>query len=566
MGGFNIPLAVQPPPQNPGPIDMAQGGLSVQRLINAVQLQKQQQAQNQIAQQQSQIELQQQQQTQKDQAIFNKAFHDANGDWNTAIQRATQDGASGGFITQAQIHRADQVAKLATADKDVLANEQARHDTLAKDANALLQIQDPNERAAEYAKLRNGHLTSGAYKPTDLPEQVPSEDELKSTVAQSKAVQDMMKDASDLREKNAKLPGEQAESAAKGYSTAAQTMAGANEQLGWTARRNLAVKNNPDLAPLIPEQYSPQAAEQVRQLGVAPKDLATVAPDKLELQDYLKKNPNKGPADFLAWKTGQESMARANADLTVLNALNKQSQNNGRTTAPGLTPDATDSAATTFHNTGQLPPIGRGAAGQAQRTAIMNREREMFPNTVLSANSAEFKSNGASLNAAQKNFDQVNAFENTAGKNLDIFLNQAQKAIDTGLPITNLPARMVAGKLGSENQAAFDTARTTALTEIAKVLSSANAGSGVVSDSARHEVEGLIKGDATLGQIMAAAKILKQDMQNRHDSYAEQISTIKNRMQQAGTPGGAGPVTATTETNKSSHPFFDQFGGQQRAQ
>ena len=117
--------------------------------------------------------------------------------------------------------------------------------------------------------------------------------------------------------------------------------------------------------------------------------------------------------------------------------------------------------------------------------------------------------------------------------------------------VANLPARYVAGKLGSADQAAFETARTTALTEIAKVLSSAQAGSGVLSDSARHEVEGLIKPDATLAQITAAANILKTDMANRHDSYATQIKDIQQRIG-GKKAGGEGELKPTHKYNPAT--------------
>lgn len=135
-----------------------------------------------------------------------------------------------------------------------------------------------------------------------------------------------------------------------------------------------------------------------------------------------------------------------------------------------------------------------------------------------------------SLKKLQSNFDSVSAFENTAGKNLDTFLQTAKGVVDSGSPLINSPLRRVSGQMaGSDKQAAFNAARTTALTEIAKVLNSSNA-SGVLSDSARHEVEGLIGPDATLKQIYSAAKILRTDMSNRHTAYQDQINEIKGRL------------------------------------
>lgn len=209
-----------------------------------------------------------------------------------------------------------------------------------------------------------------------------------------------------------------------------------------------------------------------------------------------------------------------------------------------LTGDALDQAAERYSTTGQMPPISRGAAGISQSRQIMNRAAEIHPNQTLATNSAEFKANQSSLVKLQGNFDQVSGFEKTAGKNLDVFLGAAQKVVDSGSPWINKPLRSIAsGVLGSEDLAAFNAARTTALTEISKVLNSANA-STVVSDSGRKEVESLIGPDASLKQIMSAAQILKTDMGNRHQAYQEQIADIKKRLggsQPSATSASGGP-------------------------
>ena len=551
-------------PQLEGPIDLAKGGLSVQQLINAVQLQKQQQASNAIRQQQQQIELQQAQQDQKDREAFNKVFHDSGGDWEKSISDAPGAGVSAGFVLKAQQSRAEALAKIATMNKDQLANEQTKLEALGRDAVSLRAISDPSERAATYQSMRNAHLLSGAYKPNELPIDTPNDQMLDSTIAHSKAAQDLIKEGAELREKNAKLPGEQAEALQKRGVAAAQMMNGALNQIAWSARRNLVMKSDPELGAQIPETYSQDAAEQVRQLGISPEKALSVGLDRQAYQQWAADPKNKGKSiqDFQneqelrkqqtlmpgeIRKIGAEAAARGAAEIAMLNRLQQQSKGaEGKTIAPGMSQDTTDQAATTYHNTGTLPAVGRGQAGVAQRTAIMNREREMFPGTVLSADSQEFKANANSLKKIQGQADSVDAFEKTAGKNLDVFLDQAKKAIDTGLPVLNAPVRMVAGMLGSENKAAFDTSRQTAVAEISRVLNSPT-GSGVISDSARHEVNELIRGDANLGQIIQAANILKTDMKNRHDSYNEQIADTNRRLQGTKQPSGASSTPSNVQ-------------------
>jgi hypothetical protein len=195
-----------------------------------------------------------------------------------------------------------------------------------------------------------------------------------------------------------------------------------------------------------------------------------------------------------------------------------------------LSQQAKDMAAQNYTETGQLPAGLRSPAIGAQ---ILNTAAKNGPVDVAQ-NKASYQANAESLKKMQANFDNVTAFENTAGKNLDQFLSTAKSIVDSGSPLINTPLRQVSDKMaGSDKQAAFNAARQTALTEIAKVLSSANAGSGVVSDSARGEVEGLIGPNATLKQIYSAAQILKKDMANRHQAYQQQLNDIKGRMSSA---------------------------------
>lgn len=272
------------------------------------------------------------------------------------------------------------------------------------------------------------------------------------------------------------------------------------------------------------------------------------AVDQQELNSYLTAPKLSGetlppeqrnPATFLSWKAKQNPTA-----LVMGNQLGQ-----------GGAGSALDQAAQRYSETGVLPAGFSRSPGTT--TAILKRAAELNPDQSIAANTAAFKANQSSLAALQKNFDNVTAFENTAGKNLDVFLNTAKKVVDSGSPWINSPLRAVDAKaLGSADQAAFNAARVTAITEIAKVLNSANA-SGVLSDSARHEVEGLIGKDATLKQIVSAANILKTDMGNRHQSYQEAIDAIKARTVN---PKGSQPNAAAAAATHKVGDIITQNG------
>jgi hypothetical protein len=156
----------------------------------------------------------------------------------------------------------------------------------------------------------------------------------------------------------------------------------------------------------------------------------------------------------------------------------------------------------------------------------------------------------ASLKNLQKNFDQVSAFESTANKNLDLFLNKLNAIPDLGSKFGNVPMRMIdQNMIGSANYQAMKAAQQTAAAETAKVLSSANA-SGVLSDTQKKEAEDMLSGNLSYKAARAVVQTLKQDFANRHQSYQDQIGQIQGRIK--GTP--ASQPAATSDP-------FAQFGG-----
>lgn len=216
-----------------------------------------------------------------------------------------------------------------------------------------------------------------------------------------------------------------------------------------------------------------------------------------------------------------------------------------------LTPETTDMLAQRFLSTGQLPPGSRGPAGIAQNRAIMNRAQQIDPNATLAANAASTKADTASLAKFQTNYDQVNAFENTALKNLDLVQKSGAKIPDLSARFANVPVRMISSKMiGTPEMATFRTNLLTAQTEAAKVLNSANA-SGVLSDSARHEAQEILDGNLPYPAMVASINALKQDMGNRKQSYQEQLGEIKNRLNvTAGAKGAQGGEAQTAAPSK----------------
>jgi hypothetical protein len=221
---------------------------------------------------------------------------------------------------------------------------------------------------------------------------------------------------------------------------------------------------------------------------------------------------------------------------------------------PALTPAALDQAAHRFAISGIMPPAGMGAAGQAVRTAIQNRAAELHPNADIAGNAAYYAANKNSLTKLVGQYDATDQYERTAGDNVNLYLNQIKKAIDSGSPWVNQPLREINDKLlGNTDIPALNAARQVATTEIARVTSNPGL-AGNLTDTARREVQAFNPASATPAQAYNVMKILKQDMDNRRLEGAQQLQHVAGRFgggiddvrnivneDQIPTPGTTGP-------------------------
>lgn len=204
-----------------------------------------------------------------------------------------------------------------------------------------------------------------------------------------------------------------------------------------------------------------------------------------------------------------------------------------------LSPGGLKIAAKLYSETAQLPQRSSPAIiGQ-----IIDEAGRLYPDANLAANKADYTTNTQSLAVLRKAYDAATAFGNTAKLNAKVMLNAMSKIKDTGVPWLNQPIRTVDRRgLGSAEQTAFDVARQTVIPEFARLLSSPNAGY-VLSDAARKEVDAVVRGDATMNQMIAAIQTLQLDSENKRVSYQGQIDEVRGRI--SGAPSRAAALNAT---------------------
>lgn len=343
----------------------------------------------------------------------------------------------------------------------------------------------------------------------------------------------------------------------------------------WTAIQGNLKAHGVDTSELSPTWDDDAAAQQIALYKPKP-ELMTVAPGA----SVIDKNNPTAPAvmtaparpptapnvgsfeDYVVRRFGQTP-----TPVQITQARKDYNQADDKQTPVAetvpLTPAGLDAAAMMFANTGQLPPMGMGAAAAAQRAKIINRAAVLMPGLDLATAKADFTANQGSLKTLQAQRDAIGAFEQTALKNLDVFLDAAKKIPDTGSPLFNRPIRALNETvLGGAELTAYNTARRTVIPEFAKIL--ANPGlSGQLSDSARHEVEEVVSGNATLKQTIAAAAVLKTDAANRRTSYDDQIKAIRARISKASASPTPDPAPASAPAGVPSYQdYLKAKGGQ----
>jgi hypothetical protein len=289
---------------------------------------------------------------------------------------------------------------------------------------------------------------------------------------------------------------------------AQQTTAAAREQ----EANNSQWKSFPELGLLV----NTATKEVMHPAGGATMTPAQMESKYVAIQQAKKLGQKISPAD--------QAFAGAFEDFRV---MVPQYQLNAAAQISGA---ALDMMAQQYAQTGNLPSLGYGAAGTAMRAKIANRAAELHPQANLALAKATYGSNAGALKHIQTQFAQVNAFESTAEKNLDQLQAAAKDVPDLTARFANVPVRMISEKMiGTTAMARFRVALTTAQTETAKVLNSANA-TGVLSDSARGELQQVLSGNLSYGAMVSAINQLKIDMGNRRTSYQQQIDDLEREI------------------------------------
>jgi len=175
---------------------------------------------------------------------------------------------------------------------------------------------------------------------------------------------------------------------------------------------------------------------------------------------------------------------------------------------------------------------------QRARVAVM-KELGITSEDVVSGR-AGFKADTKSLEKITPQYDAITAFEKTAIRNGKILQELADKVDTTGVPVVERWVR--AGRkavAGDPDVAKFHAQMNLFRAEAARILTQPNL-SGVLTDTARKEMEHVLGDNASAQQVRQVVDLLERDFNNRKETLEEQIAAIRARMGKRVAPGSPG--------------------------
>jgi hypothetical protein len=340
---------------------------------------------------------------------------------------------------------------------------------------------------------------------------------------------------------------------------AQQVAAGAQEQQikqQLIAAQLKALQAKPAIAPVTVADGSsivdPSTGKVIYQ--GAPK--ASDQPSEVREYEYAKTQGFKGSyTDWVAQKkTPSDSSEIQGYKLaqtqgykgTYLDYLKQKSA--VQSVGEDLAPDELDLAATTvMTDPNQMRQFASfGKAGQARRDQINKAVSDKLKTAGmtpadLGSMRANFKAQSGSINKLVPQLNAIEAYEQTAKFNGQRLLNMVDKIDNTGIPVVEGYARRAQKAVGDPDQAEFQSVLAQYQTEAARIINNPNL-TGVLSDSARHEMQEIIGGNMSAAQIKRVVNRLNTEFEFRKNAIKQQVGVAGQSMTNIGNTQSPQPL------------------------
>lgn len=201
-------------------------------------------------------------------------------------------------------------------------------------------------------------------------------------------------------------------------------------------------------------------------------------------------------------------------------------------------------------------PTGRQGEGNAYRAKFadeLNKVASELGKTPqeLATMGKENKAKFMALGAVEKDLAAIRPYNDMLHTNGDIAIKLGEKAIATDSKLLNKPLNWVRQNAGDNPDVAEFLAQAQIVsTESARVLNNPRL-VGQLTDSARHEMQGVISGDMPINSFIRVVKRMQADGNNRVSAMEAQRARTVNELRgstggkPATTPQAAAPTTGT---------------------
>jgi hypothetical protein len=477
---------------------------------------------------------------------------------NGAIQPNTQ------FKLNESIRK--QIGDQATLDDKTLARNESHHQVVADAIQGLMALPTDQDRINAYPGVKADLLAKGV---TDVVKNIPDSISGKNEDLQqfanynnfglnlTRSGMATRKTAADVKTAEAEAPLKNAQAGL----AVAETANKAAELPKIQAEAEEEQRKNTLMKSMTPTQWDQQIDEAISAKDHGPLNQRTKAlvHQALAQGDFKAAQAAiKDGADQIGRTETALATAKATAGtkIYVSNAEAEAKAKLARPSDPGLDLMAE----------GVLSGNPPGSRNPIIVKAIWDRAAEIAASRGQNAQAALAAANSAhaskeALNAVTKQYETLKPFAEMAEKNADVLEKQMQKVSDLGAPFLNAPLRGIESKFfGNANVAAFHAAMLPVQADFARILNSPT-GSGVLSDTARNELQTAISPNATVGQVKAALDIFRTDAHNRKAAYEAQLKDLG-----AASVAGGGASTLPKGSGGSldratAQKFYDAAGG-----
>lgn len=296
------------------------------------------------------------------------------------------------------------------------------------------------------------------------------------------------------------------------------------------------------------DQYNSDTAEKQAESRAGITGLTTDYATRSKLAEDAANHPMKGPstdhvvtADDAKLNPRLKGLVGQPMSRSQYQSVITEKPDAAATDSP-LSNDAIDALVQLKLQGGTDPTFGMGKAGVGNKVRFYNRLGEIVKAGGLDVGTriAQAKAERESLTQLTQTHTAASAYGDNVERNLKILEPTLKHLPDTGLTPFNALLRPAASAIGNTNMSAFNTARQIVVPEFARILNSPTL-KGVISDSARKEIQTIIDPNATVGQIKRSIQILRTDKNNRLAAYSDAIRQSQQRIKALGVLPGAAP-------------------------